>query len=313
LYNANEGFIHYKPELENRIAVERPLVINRVYSVAQDSILYNRKPFEVNVKNLEELVVSNKAKVLRFEIESFQFKKVNSQQFRYFLKGFDSNYGDWTNASFKEYSNLTEGNYEFKVQTRDYLGGILNSPPLNLIVKPPFYRSLLAKILYAILGMLTIYFISRYYNSLLKRKVKEKEEAKQLELVMKQRELIEIQEQKEKELLHRKGNIKETKQGLELIVKEIDITLRLQEDWEQFEHHFDQVHGDFLSRLRNEFLDLSPNEQKLCAFLRLNLNTKDMANLMGISQRGVEVARYRLRKKLALGKGQNLTKFILNY
>jgi len=47
--------------------------------------------------------------------------------------------------------------------------------------------------------------------------------------------------------------------------------------------------------------------------LRLNLNTKDIANLMGISQRGVEIARYRLRKKLELQKGQNLSKFILDY
>jgi DNA-binding CsgD family transcriptional regulator len=58
---------------------------------------------------------------------------------------------------------------------------------------------------------------------------------------------------------------------------------------------------------------LTLNEQKLCAFLRLNLNTKDIANIMGISLRGVEVARYRLRKKLGLQRGQNLSKFILAY
>ena len=68
-----------------------------------------------------------------------------------------------------------------------------------------------------------------------------------------------------------------------------------------------------LKRLRDEFKDLSPNEQKLCAFLRLNLNTKEIANLMSISVRGVELARYRLRKKLDLHKGQNLSKFIMKY
>jgi DNA-binding CsgD family transcriptional regulator len=65
--------------------------------------------------------------------------------------------------------------------------------------------------------------------------------------------------------------------------------------------------------LRDEFSELSPNEQKLCAFLRLNLNTKEVANLMNISARGVEVARYRLRKKLGLKKGENLSKFVLEY
>ena len=117
----------------------------------------------------------------------------------------------------------------------------------------------------------------------------------------------ELKELRQKEIKH------EAKQAVEKIVKEIDITLRIQEDWKQFEYHFDKVHGGFLNRLRNNYPDLSPNEQKLCAFLRLNLNTKEIANLLSISLRGVEVARYRLRKKLELEKGQNLSKFILEY
>lgn len=113
--------------------------------------------------------------------------------------------------------------------------------------------------------------------------------------------------------LKQTGRWAEAKQALEKIVKEIDINLKLQEDWEQFEYHFDQVHGDFLTRLQQDYPDLSPNEQKLCTLLRLNLNTKEIANILSISQRGVEVARYRLRKKLGLEKGQNLSKFVLEY
>ena len=113
--------------------------------------------------------------------------------------------------------------------------------------------------------------------------------------------------------LRENGKWSEAKQTLEKIEKEIDTNLRLQEDWEQFEYHFDKVHGDFLSRLQHTYPDLSPNEQKLCTLLRLNLNTKEIANMLSISQRGVEVARYRLRKKLNLEKGQNLSKFILEY
>lgn len=118
---------------------------------------------------------------------------------------------------------------------------------------------------------------------------------------------------KELQTVQANGRWSEAKRALEEIVKEIDINLKLQEDWEQFEYHFDKVHGDFLSRLQQDFPDLSPNEQKLCTLLRLNLNTKEIANLLSISQRGVEVARYRLRKKLELEKGQNLSKFILEY
>ncbi|MEQ8926253.1 MAG: two component regulator three y domain-containing protein, partial [Fulvivirga sp.] len=113
--------------------------------------------------------------------------------------------------------------------------------------------------------------------------------------------------------VRQRGAAPETSKSLERIIKEIDTTLKLQEDWKQFEYHFDKVHGDFLTRLTTEFTDLTPGEQKLSAFLRLKMDTKEIANLMGVSLRGVEVARYRLRKKLGLDKHQNLSKFILEY
>lgn len=355
LFNAKEGFIHYRPESEDRIAVEKPLVVSKVFSVAEDSILYTQKPFEKKPENLAQLTVSHRAKVLQFEVESFQFNTVNNQQFRYNLKGFDENFGEWTNSTIKEYTNLEEGQYEFMVQTRNYLGEIITSPPMYLTVKPPFYRSLLAKIIYIIFGISVLSLVYLHQNRRYKRKATKIEAAKQHELAENQQKLIEIEKQKEQELLqleedkmkselrhlnnllaastmnlvvknefieaikeklkvvNRKGKNKETHQSLVQIVKEIDTTLRLQEDWEQFEYHFDQVHGDFLIRLRDEFVELTPNEQKLCALLRLNLNTKEIANLMGISLRGVEIARYRLRKKLDLNQGQNLSKFILEY
>ncbi|HMQ60176.1 MAG TPA: hypothetical protein PKE06_05865 [Flavilitoribacter sp.] len=355
LYNANEGFIQYRPELENRVSVERPLIVNRVFSVAEDSVLYAVLPFDAMPEKQAKLVVSPKAKVLQFEVEAFRFNEVNNQQFRYYLKGFDEGYGEWTNSPVKEYTNLTEGDYEFIVQTKSYLGQVITSNPLLLRVKPPFYRSLTARILYVALTILILALIFRYQRRYYKRKAREVEDSKQRELAKKQQELVEIEMQKENKLRHleedkmkselrhlnnllaastmnlvvknefletikedlkevrRKGENMETKKALEKIVKAIDTTLKLQEDWEQFEFHFDQVHGDFLNRLQEQFQDLTPNEQKLCVFLRLNLNTKDIANLMGISLRGVELARYRLRKKLELDTGQNLSKFILEY
>ena len=348
LFNANEGFIHYRPESENRVTIEKPLLINRVFTVTEDSVLYALKPFAERPQNMGEIVVSHKAKVLQFEVESYQFNEVNNQRYRYFLQGFDEGYGEWTNMTIKEYTNLKEGEYEFHVQTKNYLGKTVSSQPLMLRVKPPFHRSLMAKVLYVLLGVLILFLISRQQKSRYYQKAKEVQSAKQAELIeierQKEQEIQLVKEEKMKsEVRHlnnllaastmnlvvknefietikerlkevnRKGRNKETKQSLEQIVKEIDTTLRLQEDWAQFEYHFDQVHGDFLARLRNQFQDLSPNEQKLCAFLRLKLNTKDIANLMGISLRGVEVARYRLRKKLTLDKRQNLSKFILEY
>jgi hypothetical protein len=102
--------------------------------------------------------------------------------------------------------------------------------------------------------------------------------ASTMNLVVKNEFIETIRE--ELEQVRKKRESSETTKVLDKLVKEINSTLQLQEDWKQFEYHFDKVHGDFLHRLTNEFLDLTPGEQKLAAFLRLNMNTKDIANLM---------------------------------
>ncbi|MAT55258.1 MAG: hypothetical protein CMN32_12315 [Saprospirales bacterium] len=355
MFNANEGFIHYLPELESHVGKDRPLLISRVVYVTEGKELYARKPFSALPDSIGLIAVPARARVLRFDVEYFQFNSFSDKQFRYFLKGFDEDFGEWTNAPSKEYTNLTEGDYELLVQTRNSLGEIVTSKPVAIQVEPPFHRSLFARVLYVLLAAAVLLLISARLQRKYSLKARAAEEARRQELEKKDRELKEIERQRlqamkemeeekiKSELRHlnnllaastmnlvvknefietireklnevnKNGSTRDTRKALQQLVKEIDTTLRLQEDWEQFEYHFDQVHGDFLSRLRAEFPDLTPNEQKLCAFLRLNLNTKDIANLMGISLRGVEVARYRLRKKLRLEQGENLSKFILEY
>lgn len=97
------------------------------------------------------------------------------------------------------------------------------------------------------------------------------------------------------------------------ILGEIDKNIEHDTDWEQFEFHFDLVHGDFSSRIRQAYPTLSPQDMKIAAYLRMNLSTKEIAQLLNISLRGVEKARYRLRKKLELERQINLTEYILNF
>ncbi len=87
---------------------------------------------------------------------------------------------------------------------------------------------------------------------------------------------------------------------------------KMDESWDQFANHFDQVHVDFLQSIREQYPQLTANDRKLCAYLRMNLSTKEIAPLMNISIRGVEVGRYRLRKKLDLDSTINLTEFMLS-
>ena len=101
------------------------------------------------------------------------------------------------------------------------------------------------------------------------------------------------------------------KKQLEKISKDISRDERLDADWEQFAKHFDQVHSQFLQKVRMQFPQLTVKDHRLCAYLRMNLSSKEMASLMNISVRSVEVARYRLRKKLALESEVNLVEFML--
>lgn len=101
------------------------------------------------------------------------------------------------------------------------------------------------------------------------------------------------------------------KKKITKITRTIESDIQLDENWEQFENYFDQVHENFFKRLRLKYPELTPKDQKLCAYLRMNLTTKEIAPLMNISVRGVEISRYRLRKKLNLNSEVNLVTFIL--
>jgi ligand-binding sensor domain-containing protein/DNA-binding CsgD family transcriptional regulator len=123
-------------------------------------------------------------------------------------------------------------------------------------------------------------------------------------------------------MMHLKDNIKSIAKNAEEegvskelnhLVVNIETNLSSDEDWEQFQVHFDNVHGDFSRRFRVAYPTLSPQEMKLSAYLRMNLSTKEIANLLNISVRGVEISRYRLRKKLGLERSLNLQEFILNF
>lgn len=96
------------------------------------------------------------------------------------------------------------------------------------------------------------------------------------------------------------------------LIKTINSDLRMDDDWQRFELHFDEVHGDFIKRLKERYPKLSPSELRLCAYLRLNMSTKDIAQILNISVRGVEISRYRLRKKLDIESDTNLIDFMMN-
>jgi DNA-binding CsgD family transcriptional regulator len=102
-------------------------------------------------------------------------------------------------------------------------------------------------------------------------------------------------------------------EDLKKLIRALKDDDHMEEDWKQFATHFDSVHLDFLRSIKKQYPGLTPNELKLCAYLHMNLSSKDVAQHMKISVRGVEISRYRLRKKLQISKETNLFEFLLQF
>jgi AmiR/NasT family two-component response regulator len=101
-----------------------------------------------------------------------------------------------------------------------------------------------------------------------------------------------------------------TKIEIGKVLKTIDENIKFDNDWYRIKAHFEKIHPGFFDRLRKTYPQLTPNDHKLCALLRMNLNTKEISHILKITAPSTEISRIRLRKKLDLPKGINLTQYI---
>jgi len=93
---------------------------------------------------------------------------------------------------------------------------------------------------------------------------------------------------------------------LDQVKRKLKLSGQLDRDWENFKMQFEKVHGSFSDELKQAYPDLSPAELKLATLLRINLNTKECASILGISPESTKTARYRLRKKMDIATEENL-------
>ncbi|MEI7421396.1 MAG: triple tyrosine motif-containing protein [Prolixibacteraceae bacterium] len=141
---------------------------------------------------------------------------------------------------------------------------------------------------------------------------RDKELANQtMDLIRKNKFLSNIKDELLK--LKRPGNDSFFNDKISSLIVKIDRDIDHNKQWEVFESAFDEVHEDFLNRIKASYPNLTPKELRLCAYLRLNISSKEIAPLMNISVRGVEICRYRVRKKLEIDRDTNMTSFIINF
>ena len=213
---------------------------------------------------------------------------------------------------------------------------------------PPFYWSLLAKILYLILFGFIVYGSYLYLRRLFlvkKEKIRrEQEEIRRKEIEKREKQIIALENEKlESELTVKSKelavstmtiikkneilvNIKEEviaqkkvlgsqypNKYYDKLIRLLDENLSSEDDWAIFQTNFDRIHENFFRNLHLKYTDLTPNDLRFCAYLRLNLSSKDIAHLMNISLKGVEVGRYRIRKKIGIPSTKSLTEFMIEF
>ncbi|MGI4020556.1 MAG: hypothetical protein ACRYFA_03550 [Janthinobacterium lividum] len=278
----------------------------------------------------------------------FQHAKI---RFQYQLGGLMDGWSDWSNQTQKEFENLPPGTYHFKVHAQINDQAVTKTAQFNFKILPPWYKNNWAYFFYTLFFLVLIWQLRQYYLHKLKmhqfiiqkKLQQEKEEALKQEAINNQQKLVELRNEqlqtelagKGRELTNSAMNIVYKNELLQKIREELanfrddsgkklsaDYLKKLQKvidegitderDWNLFETSFNETHESFFKKLKVGHPDLVPNDLKLCAYLRMNMNSKEIASLLNISLRGVEIRRYRLRKKLLLEHDQNLVEFLIN-
>lgn len=294
------------------------------------------------IKNSVDLTVVNEFDNTENNIELLfstpNFNNISVTKYQYQLLGQNKGWSTPSKSSSVLFENISYGSYTFKV--RGIIAGKLsdNVAKYQFEIKRPWYYSNLFISAYVSLFLFFIYVLhitsKRYY----KRQRERLLDKAQKELVLKELEssqaIIKINneklrndiENKNRELAISTMNIIKKNEFLssiktELIksdvsknssvVKIIDKNLNNTDDWKMFQEAFNNADKDFLKKMKSMHSDLTPNDLRLCAYLRLNLSSKEIAPLLNISPRSVEVKRYRLRKKMSLPHDANLTNYIL--
>ncbi len=129
-----------------------------------------------------------------------------------------------------------------------------------------------------------------------------------LQMVSKNDLLLEVQETLQSAIKTKDSDA--LKPFLRKLAHKIETHLSNTSDWETFEAHFDLIHSDFFKKLKGIYPTLTIPELKMCAFIKMGLSTKEIAQRLNLSMRGTETSRFRLRKKLDITEGQSFQAFM---
>ncbi|KJD34060.1 hypothetical protein PK35_04830 [Tamlana nanhaiensis] len=334
LYGNSTGYIIFNLQQvkQKPFKVHLNQVVNSAFKNTNHALIY------VNTLKNETFDYANNN--IRFTFSVPEYQKFALAEYQYQLEGIQNTWSNWTKKPEEFFENLPHGNYTFKVRAK--IGSTLstNTETFSFSIKRPWYISNAMMGCYGLMVLLFSVFMHNQYKRSFKKQQKKLIIKKQRELELKELEnkaqltrfnndkLRQDIENKNRELgistmnlikkneflnnlkkeLQNVNDVKSIKRVINIIDKNINNT----DDWHLFEEAFNNADKDFLKKIKQLHPELTSNDLRLCAYLRLNLASKEIAPLLNISPRSVEVKRYRLRKKMNLKHEASLTDYILS-
>lgn len=344
LISVDDGFVLFNQKL-NAIQQNIPKVfIGKVENITVNNfIITEGGSLSKNVS----IKYSQNSLRINYSLPYYRQSKI---VYQYYLKGYSKGWSSWSSTAQKDFTNLPYGDYEFQVRAKVNDAETSEISIFKFEISPPFYASIWAYLIYSILFVIGVYLVRQWYFFKLKKhqnKIqgqlkKERDEHLKEESLINEQKLAKLNTEKLQAELESKSrevtnsamnmvyknellqkikeellNLKDAQgkrlaeEQLKRLQKIIDEGMNDERDWNLFETSFNDTHESFFKKLKVGHPDLVPNDLKLCAYLRMNMSSKEMASLLNISVRGVEIRRYRLRKKLDIPHDKNLVEFLI--
>lgn len=326
------GFIHYNGQHNSSEKSGYDIVLNEMH-VHKDSIIYPST-------NSEELIFHPDQNSFLFNVGATEFVDNSALRFQYLLDGYDKEWTPLSPLRTKEYNHLPPGNYNLQIKAINIDGEYSSNFNLKIQIEIPWYSSYIAKGVYLLLFFSIVSLIiaanRKRYSALeeiidttvIRRKediLHLETEKMQAELDHKNRELVSATihlVQKNDAIsdittalskIKKESPNKEIGSKLQKLINTLKTDDTLDQGWDQVMYHFNEVHKGFFDRLKKAYPTITPKDQKMGAYLKMNLTSKEISTLMNVSLRGVEASRYRLRRKLELSPDINLNDFLMKF
>ena len=313
---------------------------SKTYNITLNSVSnFTIEGNEVHVDKTSTPEFNDNENNIEFSYSVPEFDKYLEAEYQYQLLGYYDQWSDWSTNPSVLFKNLPHGDYVFNVRARVGNSMTSNVAKFSFNIDKPWYISNVMVAMYILGVILFSIFMHYLYKNYYKRqkekllqKNKREMELKQLET---EQQLMQLENEKLQQDIDSKSrelaistmslikkneflntikdelkNVDNSK-SLNPVIKFIDKNLNNTDDWKFFQEAFNNADKDFLKKIKSKHPSLTPNDLKLCAYLRLNLSSKEIAPLLNISTKSVEVKRYRLRKKMDLPHDYSLTNYIL--